>query len=187
MNNVQLETLFSSLCYFAPCRRRCGKGSTTVQLLLIGNVPVMQLEPFLQTFSSKFRNYVVPSLPTHRRHSLLHTLPHFHVYQTPYGETERVQIGVGREALGPWSLMVSISKLRRLKVITTLGAILLPIQNTSILCSAYSTSTRKMNSKFTPSTNQKSRQKKTQHFHSQKTYSSRKINLQSSTQKRKNH
>lgn len=114
-NSVQRETLFSCLCYFASSRRRCGKGSTAVQLLLIGNVPVMQLRPFLQTFSSKFRNYVVPSLPIYRRQNLRRTLPHFHVYQTPDGERERVQIGVGREALGPWSLMVSIGKPRRLK------------------------------------------------------------------------
>lgn len=88
-NSFQRETLFSCLCYFAFSRRRCGKGSKAVQLLLIGNVPVMQLEPFLQTFSSKFRNYVVPSLPTYRRQNLRHTLPHFHVYQTPDGERER--------------------------------------------------------------------------------------------------
>jgi len=89
-NSFQRETLFSCLCYFASSRRRCGsKGSTAVQLLLIGNVPVMQHEPFLQTFSSKFRNYVVPSLPTYRRQNLRRTLPHFHVYQTPDGERER--------------------------------------------------------------------------------------------------
>jgi len=101
-NSVQRETLFSCSGYFASSRRRCGRGSKAVQLLLIGNVPVMQLKPFLQTFSSKFRNYVVPSLPTYRRQNPAVLFPiSTSIKLRTETERERVQIGVGREALGP--------------------------------------------------------------------------------------